>query len=588
MDAGDVGRGHPEFGESLGAAALGVPGAERPHEERRPAERRSEDVRRDDGVVARHDDGVRAAERPHGGDRRRSGVGPVAGDRLDLPAERGAHLAERVDDLAAADDHDAGPRMHDVEHEGPTVEVDQSTGRPGVVGEGTGRGDELVVERRVARRPAPAAVRDHERARGQVRMVDDDADHDRSTCPERRPESGLDGCERFDDETGPTTAGESGTGGFGVAEQELHGGADPRPEHRTEGRGDGGVRRATQHRAGPTPVRSDDGGLVVLAGTEPADVDSPDEHGVVTSGGDGVDEFEEIAHGTTLAADGSPRSGMLARMTGRFVDKTALITGGASGIGRACALRFAEEGAAVVVADLDIERADEVAERIVAAGGRAGAVAVDVADESAVEAMVDAAVQRFGGIDLCVAAAGISHAGYVSSDDGDAREGRGRPRGVGPILDKTLEDWQRVIDVDLTGVFLTNRAVIRRMVDAGRGGAVVNIASGAAQVAIAGSVEYSVAKTGVWMLTKGFAVEVGRHGVRVNAVGPGVIETPMTAELRRSGRFVEKIERATPLRRLGQPADIAAACAFLCSDDASFVTGEIIYPDGGYLAPQRL
>ena len=108
------------------------------------------------------------------------------------------------------------------------------------------------------------------------------------------------------------------------------------------------------------------------------------------------------------------------------------------------------------------------------------------------------------------------------------------------------------------------------------------------QVAIAGSVEYSVAKTGVWMLTKGFAVEVGRHGIRVNAVGPGVIETPMTAELRRSGRFVEKIERATPLRRLGRPEDIAAACAFLCSDDASFVTGEIIYPDGGYLAPQRL
>ncbi|MBM3683498.1 MAG: SDR family oxidoreductase [Actinobacteria bacterium] len=275
-------------------------------------------------------------------------------------------------------------------------------------------------------------------------------------------------------------------------------------------------------------------------------------------------------------------------MTGRLGGKVALITGGASGIGRACALRFAEDGAAVAVADLDTARAAEVAERIVAAGGRAVAVGVDVADEAAVEAMADATVHELGGIDLCVAAAGISHAGYVSSEDGDARTERGRPRGVGPILDKSLEDWQRVLDVDLTGVFLTDRAVIRRMVAVGRGGAVVNIASGAAQVAIAGSVEYSVAKTGVWMLTKGFAVEVGRHGIRVNAVGPGVIETPMTAELRRAGRFVEKIERATPLGRLGRPEDIAAACAFLCSDDASFVTGEILYPDGGYLAPQRL
>ena len=155
------------------------------------------------------------------------------------------------------------------------------------------------------------------------------------------------------------------------------------------------------------------------------------------------------------------------------------------------------------------------------------------------------------------------------------------------IVDKALASWRRVLDVNLTGVMLTDRAVARHMIERGGGGAIVNIASMAAVVALKGSADYCVSKAGVWMLTKCLAQELARHQVRVNAVGPGYIKTSMSGSSLVHEPWVEARIAETPLRRLGEPEDIANACLFLCSDEASFVTGEIIFPDGGLGASTR-
>ena len=274
-------------------------------------------------------------------------------------------------------------------------------------------------------------------------------------------------------------------------------------------------------------------------------------------------------------------------MTGRMDGKVALITGGASGIGRGCALRFAEEGAAVVVADLNEERAQGVADEVIAAGGRAAIATVDTSQPEQVEAMVAATLDAFGRVDACVAAAGISHSAYVSREAEEQRENDRFDKGDMFLLDKSVESWQRVIDVNLTGVMLTNQSVARAMRDQGDGGAIVNIASVAGKTALMGSSDYCVSKAGVWMLTKCGAIELGRFGIRVNAVGPGYIKTSMSGAVVESDRWVAAREKETPLGRLGEPVDIANACLYLCSDEASFVTGEIIFPDGGIMADNR-
>ena len=150
-------------------------------------------------------------------------------------------------------------------------------------------------------------------------------------------------------------------------------------------------------------------------------------------------------------------------MTGRMDEKVALITGGASGIGRGCCLRFAEEGAAVMVADLNAERAQSVADEVTAAGGRAAIVAVDTSLPEQVEAMVASTIDTFGRIDACVAAAGISHSGYVSREPEEQRGNDMFDKGDMFLLDKAVESWQRVIDVNLTGVMLTDQYVARAM-----------------------------------------------------------------------------------------------------------------------------
>ncbi|MEC7827976.1 MAG: SDR family NAD(P)-dependent oxidoreductase [Actinomycetota bacterium] len=273
-------------------------------------------------------------------------------------------------------------------------------------------------------------------------------------------------------------------------------------------------------------------------------------------------------------------------MTGRMAGKVAIVTGGASGIGKSCCLRFAEEGAKIVVADINLERATDVASEVQSAGGQATPVAVDTSIPEEVEAMANVAVETFGSLDACVAAAGISHAGYVSREpDQQASQDR-HDRQDMLLIEKSLANWQRVIDVNLTGVMLTNQSVAKQMVASG-GGAIVNIASVAGRTALMGASDYCVSKAGVWMLTKCGAIELARHGIRVNAVGPGYIKTSMSGAATSNEKWVDERIKETPLRRLGEPSDIANACLYLCSDEASFVTGEIIFPDGGLIADSR-
>lgn len=270
----------------------------------------------------------------------------------------------------------------------------------------------------------------------------------------------------------------------------------------------------------------------------------------------------------------------------RLEDKVALVTGGASGIGRACCERFADEGADVVVADIHDDRGQETVAAVEERGQRATFVHCDTSAPEACEAMANAAVEAFGRIDVCVAAAGISHAQYVSGAD-PVDENPLTPSvdsSTGFVENKEIEQWEKVLAVNLTGVFLTDRAVIRRMLEGGHPGSIINIASAAAVLPMPGDAEYAVSKAGVWSLTKTLAVEVASRGIRVNAIAPGVIETPMTQMWTDDESWMADYLANTPLGRLGQPLDIANTALFLASDDSSFFTGELLKPTGGIYA----
>ena len=256
-------------------------------------------------------------------------------------------------------------------------------------------------------------------------------------------------------------------------------------------------------------------------------------------------------------------------MPGRLAEKVALITGGASGIGRACAVRFAQEGAKICVADRDLAAATDTARKIDGNGRRAIAVAVDTTDEAANDAMVRRCVEAFGGVDILVAAAGI---GSPRPDPDSAR-----PHNV---LSIPTADFRMVLDVNLWGVLHGNRAVARWMVEHRRGGSLINLASIMSRMPSSGAA-YSVSKAGVWMLTKCLAQDLAPHGIRVNAIGPGFIETPMTAPLRGDAARSEWAMKLTPMGRFGTPEEVAATALFLASDDASFFTGELLHPSGG-------
>jgi len=248
-------------------------------------------------------------------------------------------------------------------------------------------------------------------------------------------------------------------------------------------------------------------------------------------------------------------------MAGRLEGKVAVITGAASGIGRATALRFAAEGAAVVVGDISPEGAAAVVKEIEGKGGRAASRKVDVANSAEVDALIDEAVQRFGRIDILMNNAAAPHGAPVSST--------------------TNEDWRRVMSVTLDGVFYGVRAALVHMTAQGSG-SILNISSGAG---LGGEVmlgAYGAAKAAVINLTKTAAVENAGTGVRVNCICPGPIATPpLTAWLGAIPGGVEAFSKQIPAKRIGQPEEIAAVATFLASDEASYVTGAIVVADGG-------
>ncbi len=256
----------------------------------------------------------------------------------------------------------------------------------------------------------------------------------------------------------------------------------------------------------------------------------------------------------------------------RLENKVALITGGASGIGRATAIRFAEEGAHVAVADRAIGGAEEVAVQVRKLGCKSVAIQVDTSDEVQVAAMITRTVAALGGLDIVLAAAGISHAHYGEE---------GRPP-IQMTIDKPLADWRRVISVNLDGVFLTCRAAAATMIEQGRGGRIITIASAAAKYPLPGAVEYCASKAGVWMLSKVMAVELAANNITVNAIGPGWIDTPMTADIQKDAEFAESLAQV-PLGHVGEAIDVANTALFLASEEGRYYTGSILHPDGGLL-----
>ena len=238
--------------------------------------------------------------------------------------------------------------------------------------------------------------------------------------------------------------------------------------------------------------------------------------------------------------------------------KVALITGAAQGIGKAVTLVLARHGADVVVADVNIEKAQETAREVEALGRAAMAVRVDVTHLEDVEKMVEAAMQRFGKIDILVNNAGI------------ARDKL--------ILRMTEEDWDTVLNVNLKGTFNCTKAVIKHM-SKQRSGKVVNIASVVGMMGNPGQANYSASKAGVIGLTKTVAREFAARGINVNAIAPGYIQTPMTEVLPEKAK--EELKRLIPMERLGQPEDVAHAVLFLVSETSSYITGNILNVNGG-------
>jgi NAD(P)-dependent dehydrogenase (short-subunit alcohol dehydrogenase family) len=243
--------------------------------------------------------------------------------------------------------------------------------------------------------------------------------------------------------------------------------------------------------------------------------------------------------------------------------KVAVVTGAGSGIGEACATLMAARGAKVLVADIEAEHAESVAKAITAEGGVALAASVDVTDPAAVEAMVATAVDELGGLDVAVNNAGIG--------------GPSAPTGDYPV-----DGWRTVISVNLDGVFYCTREEIRAMRERG-GGSIVNMASILGSVGFANSAAYVSAKHGVVGLTKNAALEHAADGIRVNAVGPGFIRTPLV-EASMDAEALAFLEGLHALGRLGTSEEVAELVAWLASDAASFVSGSYYPVDGGYLA----
>ena len=249
---------------------------------------------------------------------------------------------------------------------------------------------------------------------------------------------------------------------------------------------------------------------------------------------------------------------------GTLEGKIVLVTGAGRGLGRACALVFAREGAKIVIADLDSGTGAESVELVRQAGSDAVFVRADVSREDDVRAMVQVAVDHFGGLDCAV---------------NNAMRGHRRL----PLADMTLEDWHATMDVNFTGVFLCMKYEIPAMIARG-GGAIVNIGSGTETTAVSGLSWYLAAKQGVYGLTKVAALDYASQGIRVNAVAPGPMWTPALRETAaKSEHHIEDHIAHVPMGRIGEPEEVAEAALWLCSPRASYVTGVRLSADGGYV-----
>ncbi len=248
-----------------------------------------------------------------------------------------------------------------------------------------------------------------------------------------------------------------------------------------------------------------------------------------------------------------------------FTGKTVLVTGAGSGIGEACAQAFARQGAGVVLADIDAAKNMQAADRIAKeTGAKTLAVPCDVSDQTACARLVKQAIAEFGPVHVL-----INNAGIIAS---------------GTILDLDPADFDQVIGVNLRACFILTQMVARHMVEEGTKGAIVNMSSLNSVLAIPNQVAYVTSKGGLQQLTKVSALGLAEHGIRVNAVGPGSIMTDILKVVMTDDAARRNILSRTPLRRVGEPWEVAAVALFLASDMASYITGQTIFPDGGRAA----
>jgi glucose 1-dehydrogenase len=248
----------------------------------------------------------------------------------------------------------------------------------------------------------------------------------------------------------------------------------------------------------------------------------------------------------------------------RLKDKVAIVTGAATGIGQAIAVRFAQEGAAVVIDYIgppDTPRATE--QRISELGGRATAIAADVSKPAEVQALIDGAVRAFGRLDIVVNNAGIEK--------------------KTAFIDYPLEQAKRILDVNLLGPFLVSQAAAKRMIEQGQGGRLINISSVHEDLPMPLNAAYCMSKGGLRMLMRTIAVELAKDGITVNNIGPGAVYTPIDADIEAKPELEKALMSEIPLNRWGKPEEIAGLATYLASDEAAYVTGSTFFIDGGML-----
>ena len=248
----------------------------------------------------------------------------------------------------------------------------------------------------------------------------------------------------------------------------------------------------------------------------------------------------------------------------RLKDKVYIVTGAATGIGQACAEEFAKEGAKVVVSDIDTARGAKVVEGIKAAGGDAIFLKCDVTSPEEIHNLVDQSIAAYGRLDGAIPNAGIIH--------------------MCDFLDLSLADFDRVLNVNLRGVFVTAQAVARQLVKQGQGGVIIHMSSVNSVLAIPNTTSYAVSKGAIGQLTKVMALALADHNIRVNAIGPGSINTDVLKAVANNKVAMQKVLSRTPMGRPGEASEVARIAVFLASPDSSYITGQTIFADGGRMA----